>query len=132
MGSTNGGGGSTNCATIPPAARMSGPSFLGQSDVDTGQRPAFGSSRDQPLSFSSNSTTPIFLQAYDFGELARRVINARLQIGGSDQWGNIVAGVDLARRGARVLSLFGLTTAADHDRLRRQDGARRPRGARPG
>jgi tyrosyl-tRNA synthetase len=48
------------------------------------------------------------LQAYDFGELARRY-QCELQIGGSDQWGNIVAGVELARR-AEGRTLFGLTT----------------------
>jgi tyrosyl-tRNA synthetase len=36
-------------------------------------------------------------QAYDFVELARRT-GCRLQMGGSDQWGNIVNGVDLGRR----------------------------------
>jgi tyrosyl-tRNA synthetase len=48
------------------------------------------------------------LQAYDFLELARRH-GCVLQMGGSDQWGNIVAGVELARRvdGRQV---FGLTT----------------------
>jgi tyrosyl-tRNA synthetase len=62
--------------------------------------------RDQPLSFLEFNY-PI-LQAYDFGELARRH-QCELQIGGSDQWGNIVAGVELARR-AEGRSLFGLTT----------------------
>jgi tyrosyl-tRNA synthetase len=62
--------------------------------------------RDQPLSFLEFNY-PI-LQAYDFGELARRY-QCELQIGGSDQWGNIVAGVELARR-AEGRSLFGLTT----------------------
>jgi tyrosyl-tRNA synthetase len=62
--------------------------------------------RDQPLSFLEFNY-PI-LQAYDFVELARR-FNCELQIGGSDQWGNIVAGVELARR-AEGRSLFGLTT----------------------
>ena len=62
--------------------------------------------RDQPLSFLEFNY-PI-LQAYDFGELARRH-RCELQIGGSDQWGNIVAGVELARR-AEVRTLFGLTT----------------------
>src|ERR1700720_2650367 len=51
--------------------------------------------RDQPLSFLEFNY-PI-LQAYDFGELARRD-QCELQIGGSDQWGNIVPGVDAARR----------------------------------
>jgi tyrosyl-tRNA synthetase len=48
------------------------------------------------------------LQAYDFLELARR-LKCELQIGGSDQWGNIVAGVELARR-TEGCTLFGLTT----------------------
>src|SRR5438105_9690152 len=62
--------------------------------------------RDQPLSFLEFNY-PI-LQAYDFTELARR-FGCELQIGGSDQWGNIVAGVELARRtDGRIL--FGLTT----------------------
>ena len=62
--------------------------------------------RDQPLSFLEFNY-PI-LQANDFGELARRY-QCELQIGGSDQWGNIVAGVELARR-AEGRPLFGLTT----------------------
>jgi tyrosyl-tRNA synthetase len=62
--------------------------------------------RDQPLSFLEFNY-PI-LQAYDFLELARR-FDCTLQIGGSDQWGNIVAGIELARR-AEGRSLFGLTT----------------------
>jgi len=48
------------------------------------------------------------LQAYDFVELARRY-DCRLQMGGSDQWGNIVSGVDLGRR-VESVDLFGLTT----------------------
>jgi tyrosyl-tRNA synthetase len=62
--------------------------------------------RDQPLSFLEFNY--LTLQAYDFLELARR-FNCELQIGGSDQWGNIVGGVELARR-ADGRSLFGLTT----------------------
>jgi tyrosyl-tRNA synthetase len=62
--------------------------------------------RDQPLSFLEFNY-PI-LQAYDFVELARR-FGCELQIGGSDQWGNIVGGVELGRRIDR-LTLFGLTT----------------------
>jgi tyrosyl-tRNA synthetase len=51
--------------------------------------------------------TYMLLQSYDFSELYRKY-NCTLQIGGSDQWGNITGGVDLARRqhGAQV---FGLT-----------------------
>jgi tyrosyl-tRNA synthetase len=62
--------------------------------------------REQPLSFLEFNY--MVLQAYDFLELARRS-NCTLQMGGSDQWGNIVGGVDLARR-ADGRSLFGLTT----------------------
>ena len=39
----------------------------------------------------------MILQAYDFVELSRR-FGCELQMGGSDQWGNIVAGVELGRR----------------------------------
>jgi tyrosyl-tRNA synthetase len=62
--------------------------------------------RDQPLSFLEFNY-PI-LQAYDFVELARR-FGCELQIGGSDQWGNIVGGVELGRR-TDGRALFGLTT----------------------
>ena len=51
--------------------------------------------RDQPLSFLEFNY--MILQAYDFAELARRH-GCALQMGGSDQWGNIVMGADLARR----------------------------------
>ena len=47
------------------------------------------------------------LQAYDFLELCNRH-QCRLQMGGSDQWGNIVAGVDLIRR-TRQTTAFGIT-----------------------
>jgi tyrosyl-tRNA synthetase len=62
--------------------------------------------REQPLSFLEFNY-PI-LQAYDFVELSRR-FGCELQIGGSDQWGNIVAGVELGRR-VEGKTLFGLTT----------------------
>ncbi len=62
--------------------------------------------REQPLSFLEFNY--MVLQAYDFLELARRH-DCRLQMGGSDQWGNIVSGADLARR-VDGLELFGLTT----------------------
>jgi tyrosyl-tRNA synthetase len=62
--------------------------------------------REQPLSFIEFNY--MVLQAYDFVELARRH-GCRLQMGGSDQWGNIVNGVELGRRAAD-LALFGLTT----------------------
>tara|TARA_R110000787_G_scaffold84386_2_gene180908 strand:+ start:91 stop:1308 length:1218 start_codon:yes stop_codon:yes gene_type:complete len=62
--------------------------------------------REQSLSFLEFNY--MILQAYDFLELSRRA-SCRLQMGGSDQWGNIVNGVELARRvdGTQV---FGLTT----------------------
>ncbi|NIJ08197.1 tyrosyl-tRNA synthetase [Sphingomonas vulcanisoli] len=62
--------------------------------------------REQPLTFLEFNY--MILQAYDFLELSRRV-GCRLQMGGSDQWGNIVNGIELGRRidGAE---LFGLTT----------------------
>ncbi|MEA2757028.1 MAG: tyrosyl-tRNA synthetase, partial [Aliidongia sp.] len=62
--------------------------------------------REQPLSFLEFNY--MILQAYDFVELARRE-NCRLQLGGSDQWGNIVNGVELARR-AEGIEVFGFTT----------------------
>ena len=62
--------------------------------------------RDQPMTFLEFNY-PI-LQAYDFVELARRQ-GCELQMGGSDQWGNIVAGIELARR-VDGRALFGLTT----------------------
>ena len=49
----------------------------------------------------------MLLQAYDFVHLAREH-DCELQIGGSDQWGNITAGIDLARR-MQSVQLFGLT-----------------------
>ena len=62
--------------------------------------------REQPLTFLEFNY--MILQSYDFRELARRH-GVRLQIGGSDQWGNIVAGIELGRR-TDAVSLFGLTT----------------------
>ena len=62
--------------------------------------------REQPLSFLEFNY--MILQAYDFVELGRRY-GCRLQMGGSDQWGNIVSGVELGRRAAG-LELFGLTS----------------------
>jgi len=63
--------------------------------------------REQPLSFLEFNY--MILQSYDFLELAKRH-DCILQMGGSDQWGNIVMGVELGRRAAN-LSLFALTTA---------------------
>jgi tyrosyl-tRNA synthetase len=62
--------------------------------------------REQPLTFLEFNY--MILQAYDFLELARRR-GCKLQIGGSDQWGNIVNGVELGRR-VDDRELFGLTT----------------------
>ena len=62
--------------------------------------------REQPLSFLEFNY--MILQAYDFVELYGRY-GCRLQMGGSDQWGNIVNGIDLGRRMADA-QLFGLTT----------------------
>jgi len=63
--------------------------------------------REQPLSFIEFNY--MVLQAYDFVELYKR-FGCRLQMGGSDQWGNIVNGIELGRRTEGV-ELFGLTTS---------------------
>ena len=80
--------------------------------------------REQSLSFLEFNY--MILQAYDFLELNRRY-GCVLQMGGSDQWGNIVNGIDLTRR---VLdnSIFGLTspllTTSDGKKMgKSQDGA---------
>jgi len=72
--------------------------------------------REQPLSFLEFNY--MILQAYDFLELNRR-FGCVLQMGGSDQWGNIVNGTDLIRRvdGGEA---FGLTTPL----ITRADGAK--------
>jgi len=62
--------------------------------------------REQPLSFLEFNY--MILQAYDFLELFRRE-GCLLQMGGSDQWGNIVNGIDLTRRVAGA-EVFGLTS----------------------
>jgi tyrosyl-tRNA synthetase len=62
--------------------------------------------REQEMSFIEFNY--MVCQAYDFVELSRRV-GCRLQMGGSDQWGNIVNGVDLGRR-MGTPQLFALTT----------------------
>ena len=62
--------------------------------------------REQPLTFLEFNY--MILQAYDFLELSRRVA-CRLQLGGSDQWGNIVNGVELCRR-VDGTEVYGLTT----------------------
>jgi tyrosyl-tRNA synthetase len=62
--------------------------------------------REQPLTFLEFNY--MILQGYDFVELNKRY-GCTLQMGGSDQWGNIVQGVELGRR-IRDALLFGLTS----------------------
>jgi len=62
--------------------------------------------REQPLSFLEFNY--MILQSYDFLELGRRY-DCSVQMGGSDQWGNIVMGADLCRR-IDQRAAFGLTT----------------------
>ncbi len=62
--------------------------------------------REQPLTFLEFNY--MVMQAYDFLELARRH-DCRLQMGGSDQWGNIVCGIELAHKADRR-QLYGLTS----------------------
>jgi tyrosyl-tRNA synthetase len=62
--------------------------------------------REQSLSFLEFNY--MIMQAYDFLELSRRT-GCQLQLGGSDQWGNIVNGVELCRR-ADSIEVYGLTT----------------------
>lgn len=68
--------------------------------------------REQPMSFLEFNY--MLMQAYDFYELNERY-GCTLQMGGSDQWGNIVNGVELCRRvaaveGGKSRDVFGLTT----------------------
>ncbi len=62
--------------------------------------------REQPLTFLEFNY--MILQAYDFLELSRRV-GCRMQLGGSDQWGNIVNGIELTRR-IDGTELYGVTS----------------------
>jgi len=62
--------------------------------------------REQPMSFLEFNYS--IMQAYDFVELNKRY-GCRLQSSGSDQWGNVVSGIDLGHRLANV-QLYGLTT----------------------
>ncbi|MBO9671424.1 MAG: tyrosine--tRNA ligase [Sphingobium sp.] len=62
--------------------------------------------REQPLTFLEFNY--MILQAYDFLELSRRH-GCRVQMGGSDQWGNIVNGIELGRR-IDGTELYGVTT----------------------
>ncbi|TVR34248.1 MAG: tyrosine--tRNA ligase [Nitriliruptor sp.] len=78
--------------------------------------------REQGISYTEFSYQ--LLQAYDFAVLYDRE-HCRLQAGGSDQWGNIVAGVDLTRRmhGADVYGLvWPLVTRSDGRKFSKSDG----------
>ena len=79
--------------------------------------------REQPMTFLEFNY--MILQAYDFLELSRRV-GCRLQMGGSDQWGNIVNGIELGAADRRDRAVRR-HDAADHDRRRREDGQDRAR-----
>lgn len=72
--------------------------------------------REQPLTLLEFNY--MVLQAYDFMELSRR-FGCRLQMGGSDQWGNIVNGIELTRR-IDGTELFGATTPL----ITRADGSK--------
>ena len=78
--------------------------------------------REQSLSFLEFNY--MILQAYDFMELNRRY-GCRLQMGGSDQWGNIVNGIDLTRR-VIDKEVFGLTspllTTSDGKKMGKSQG----------
>jgi tyrosyl-tRNA synthetase len=68
--------------------------------------------------------TYMLMQAYDFLELYRRY-GCRLQLGGSEQWGNIIAGIDLVRKieGAQVYGLTNvLLTASDGGKMGKSMG----------
>lgn len=77
--------------------------------------------REQPLSFLEFNY--MLLQAYDFMEMNRRM-GVALQMGGSDQWGNIVNGIDLSRRVNRA-EVFGVTTPL----LTKSDGSKMGKSA---
>ncbi|WP_316013946.1 tyrosine--tRNA ligase [Roseobacter sp. HKCCA0434] len=77
--------------------------------------------REQPLTFLEFNY--MLLQAYDFMELNSRY-GCALQMGGSDQWGNIVNGIDLTRRINRK-QVFGLTTPL----LTKADGSKMGKSA---
>lgn len=77
--------------------------------------------REQPLTFLEFNY--MLLQSYDFMELNKRY-GVGLQLGGSDQWGNIVNGVDLTRRILQT-QVFGLTTPL----LTKADGSKMGKSA---
>ncbi len=63
--------------------------------------------REQNLSFLEFNYS--ILQAFDFFELFKKY-NCKIQFGGSDQWGNIVSGIDLIKRINNTEQVFGLTS----------------------
>jgi len=77
--------------------------------------------REQPMTFLEFNY--MILQGYDFRHLSRE-LDVRLQMGGSDQWGNIVNGIELGRR-MDGTELFGLTTPL----LTTADGAKMGKSA---
>jgi len=77
--------------------------------------------REQPLTFLEFNY--MLLQAYDFMEL-NRTYDVELQLGGSDQWGNIVNGIDLTRR-INQHQVFGITTPL----LTKADGSKMGKSA---
>ncbi len=81
---------------------------------------------DREAGISYTEFSYMLLQAFDFMVLARDQ-NCELQIGGSDQWGNITAGIDLCRKKLGK-TVFGLTlpliTNADRDEIRENRGRR--------
>jgi len=77
--------------------------------------------REQPLTFLEFNY--MLLQAYDFMELNKRY-GCAMQMGGSDQWGNIVNGIDLTRR-LNQNTVFGLTTPL----LTKADGSKMGKSA---
>ena len=79
--------------------------------------------REQPMTFLEFNY--MLMQSVDFLEL-NRSLNVTLQMGGSDQWGNITSGVDLVRRVDQKAS-FGLTTPLLTTASGRQDGQDRSR-----
>ncbi len=77
---------------------------------------------DQGISFTEFSYA--LLQSYDFSELNRQY-GCRIQIGGNDQWGNIVSGIDLTRRqnGEQVFGItLPLITKADGTKFGKTEG----------
>ena len=108
-----------------------GKNFPGQRDArqGLGERPA-RSATDAGMSYTEFSY--MLLQAYDFVHLYDKH-GCELQVGGSDQWGNITAGIDLGPADARRAALRPDLPAAHQDR-RHEDGQDReaaPSGSRP-